>query len=405
LSFFFYMYTMFKTGKITKPLLCILFLLVSFSIKAQIGSATKLLGQGFNPIQTVVPFLTISPDSRAGGMGDAGVATDPDPASEHWNPSKYVFMKDKLGATISFIPWLRNLVPDINLAYLSGFYKVDKTQAISGSLRYFSLGNMIFTNEYNQPQGQFNPNEFAIDGGYSRLFTDHLSGAMTFYMVRSDFGRAFVSSVGETKPGYSFGANISWYYNNMIQIGEKKAKIAFGMNISNIGSKLSYTNNSSKQFVPTNLRLGGMIKTYLDDYNAISVTMDANKLLVPTPPIMDTTGKNIMYGMSTDVPVFTGMVHSFYDAPGGFKEELQEINLCGGTEYSYRDQFFVRGGFFYENKYKGNRKYYTLGFGLRYNVLLLDFAYMVPVGGRNSPLANTMRISLGYLFGSTKSRR
>jgi len=361
----------------------------------------------FNPLQTVVPFLTITPDSRAGGMGDVGAATEPDIASQHWNPAKYPFIRDEYGISVSYVPWLHNLVTDINLAYLCGYYKVDKTQAVSGSLRYFSLGTMIFKNEYNQDMGQFNPNEFAIDAGYSRLFSDHFSGAVTFRFIRSDFGRAFVSTLGETKAGISYAADVAWYYqNDNLQLAEKKAKLALGMNISNIGSKLSYTDNSNKQFIPVDLRIGGMLKSYLDDYNAISVAMDINKLLVPTPPIMDSTGKNILYGYPMDVPVLTGMFRSFYDAPGGFREELRELMFSGGAEYSYREQFFARTGVFYENRYKGNRKYLTLGCGLRYNVLIIDFSYLTPIlSGPQNPLANTMRFTIAYSFGAEKKKR
>ena len=405
-----------KKKNIMRALIALIVLAgVVFTAGAQVPSAGQTVGidetPGFNPLRTAVPFLTIAPDSRAGGMGDVGVATDPDPASQHWNPAKYMFMRENAGAHVSYIPWLRNLVPDINLAYVSGFYKIDKQQAISGSLRYFSLGQMIFTNEYNQEMGRYNPNEFALDAAYSRLFSENFSGAVTFRFIRSDFGRAFVSTVGETKAGVSFAADVAWFYHKDIEINDKDAKLSIGMNISNMGSALSYTDNKSKEKIPTNLRFGGSLKTYLHEYNSFALSLDMNKLLVPTPPnyTYDSTSQsNIILpgnGMDPNVSLLTGMVHSFYDAPAGFREEMQEIIYTGGLEYGYRDQFFVRGGYFHEAMNKGNRKYYTLGFGLRWNVLLLDFAYMVPVGGRTSPLANTMRFSLGFLLGQQKKSR
>ncbi len=376
------------------------------------SASADILGQQFNPIQTTVPFLTIAPDSRAAGMGDAGVASDPDVSSQHWNAAKYVFMRDKMGIGISYIPWLRNLqINDINLAYMSGYYKFDKLQAISASLRYFSLGSMTFTSESNQIIGMANPNEFALDVAYSRLFGEHFSGALTFRYIRSDLGKAYISSLGDTKAGNALAADIAMYYTNDIELGDKKSNFALGFNLSNLGNKISYTDASQKQFIPTMLRIGGKLKTHIDEYNSIALNVDLIKYLVPTPPIYSVTtpGEPRIIlpgdGMDPNVPPIAGVLQSFHDAPGGFKEEMKEVMISSGLEYGYAEQFFVRAGYFHENQFKGNRKYYTMGFGLKYNVFTLDFAYMVPVGGRTSPLANTVRFSLGFILGSQKTGR
>jgi len=355
-------------------------------------------------VQTAVPFLTIAPDSRAGGMGDLGVATTPDIASMHWNPAKYAFIQDKEGVEISYIPWLRNLVPDINLAYLAGFYKLDQRQTISASLLYFSLGQVIFKDAGNNDMGQFNPNEFSIDAAYSRLLADNLSGGMAFRFIYSDFGKAYVQSVGETQAGISFAADVSVYYRKPIEIQSKEAKLSFGLNISNMGSKISYTQAEAKEFIPTNLRLGSALTINADKYNSFTFALDLNKLLVPTPPIYDSTGTHILLGMDPNVSVPTGMIHSFYDAPGGFKEELQEIQWSVGVEYWYYNQFALRTGYFHESPDQGNRQYYEIGVGVKLNVLSIDFAYLVPSSGNISPLANTMRFTLCYNLGPPAKR-
>lgn len=385
----------------------LLFLInIAFFLSASAqGTTTTIIGQQgtpgeqYNPIRTAVPLLTIAPDARSAGMGDVGAATDPDAASQHWNPAKYVFMNDELGVHVAYIPWLRNLVPDINLAYLSGFYKVSKDQVISSSLRYFSLGTMIFTDNNGTQQGQFNPNEWAIDAGYSRLFSNHFSGGITFRFIYSDFGRAYVASSGITRPATSFAADIAWYYVNNIQLSDKRAKLSFGMCISNMGSKISYTTNQTKDYLPTNLRLGSSLKTYIDDYNTFGVSCDLNKLLVPTPTY-DSAGNYV----TSTLPMLPGMINSLYAAPGGWREKIEEIQVSAGGEYGYRDQFFLRGGYFYENQYKGNRKYFEMGVGLKYNMLMIDFAYMIPTSGRTSPLANTMQFSVTCLLGNSSPK-
>jgi len=387
-------------------------LLMSLAAPALFGqlSSKELAGQ-MNAIQSAVPFLTIAPDSRAGAMGDAGVATDPDINSMHWNPAKYAFIDEEMGISLSYTPWLRTLVPDINLAYLSFFRRLDRQQVIAASLRYFSLGEIVFTNQFGDYQGQHTPNEFAIDAGYSRLFSDKFSGGLAFRFIRSDLtGGAVSSTSGETKAGIAFAADVSAYYQTDIQVSDKDAKLSFGADISNIGTKISYTQNQDADFIPINLRLGGALKMNLDPYNTLTFALDFNKLLVPSPPVYYQDSTNaagdpvIHYGMDPNVSVPVGMFRSFYDAPGGFKEEINEIMYSIGAEYWYRNQFAIRGGYFHENQNKGNRKFFTLGVGLKLNVFAVDFAYLVPTSGRQNPLANTMRFTLSFNFDKYKNQ-
>lgn len=384
----------------TKKILFINFLLLCTGFIYSQTQKPDLIGS-INTIKTTVPFLTIAPDSRAGGMGDAGVATSPDLASQHWNPAKYVFMKQTGGLDVSFTPWLRALgVNDVYLGYLSGYYKFDKKQAVSASLRYFSLGTIALTNETGAPLGNSTPNEFAVDAAYSRLFSDHLSGALLFRFIRSDIA----GSAGDItnlayNPGTSFAADLSMYYQHPLEISKNKCEYALGFDISNIGTKMSYASGDKKEFIPTNLRLGGRFSIDLDEYNKVSALVEFNKLLVPTPPVRNSTGDTILYGMDDNVGTIQGMIQSFYDAPGGFTEEMHEIAYSVGGEYWYREQFAIRAGYFNENKYKGDRKYVTCGVGLRLNVFSLDFSYLIPtIGGKNNPLANTMRFTIGFIF-------
>jgi len=387
----------------------ILFLGVIASSSAQITTG-ELTGE-INVIQSAVPFLSIAPDSRAGAMGDVGAATSPDINSQHWNPAKYVFMEGQGGVALSYTPWLRRLIPDINLAYLVFYKKIDGLQSISGSLRYFSLGNIVFTDVYGTAQGQFNPNEFAIDAGYSRLFTDNFSGAIVFRFIRSDLtGGKYVGDI-DSKAGIAFAADLSFYYTDKIDLGSKDGTLSFGTNIANMGNKISYTETQEPSFIPINWRLGGNLEVELDDYNSFSFALDLNKLLVPTPPILNDTTDEIMYGKDPNVSVPLGMFRSFFDAPGYelengkrsvFREELSEITYSAGIEYWYRDQFAIRGGYFHENVNKGNRKYFSLGVGLRLNIFELDFAYLIPTY-QNNPLANTLRFTLGFDFDKYRS--
>jgi hypothetical protein len=366
-----------------------------------VDASGKDYANQLNAIKTTVPFLTIAADSRAGSLGDAGAASTPDLNSQHWNASKYVFMKDKVGFQVSFTPWLKNLgVDDIYLAYASGYYKFDERQAVSGSLRFFSLGTINLTSENGEDNGTSTPSEFALDFGYSRLFSDNFSGGMVFRYIRSDIagGKGSITNGMEYNPGNSFAVDLTAYYQKPFELADKKVEGALGIDISNIGSKMSYSKDDTKAFIPTNLRLGGRLSVELDEYNSLSIIADVNKLLVPTPPVRS-TGDTIVAGKNDNVGTFTGIVQSFSDAPGGFKEEMHEISYSVGTEYWYRQQFALRAGYFGEHATKGNRKYFTVGVGLKLNVFNIDFSYLVPaVGGRNNPLDRTYRVSLGFIF-------
>lgn len=368
------------------------------------GTNGRELSDEANILEYSVPFLTIAPDSRAGGMGDVGVATSPDANSTHWNPAKFAMIDEDGGASITYTPWLRNLVNDINLLYLSGFYRLDDRQVLAGSLLYFSLGEIIFTSETGTYQGQHTPNEFAIDATYSRLLTDHLSMGAAFRFMRSDLTGGGVFTDGtESEPGKSWAVDYSMYYETDIEVDEKPAELAFGLAFTNMGAKLSYSIDDSREsFIPTNMRLGSRLTLDLDEYNSISFAADINKILVPTTPEYDTTDQ-ISAGRNPDVAVAQGMFQSFYDAPGGFREEMRELMVSFGTEYWYSDQFAIRAGYFHEHETKGNRKYLTVGVGLKLNVMSMDFAYLWPTSGRQNPLANTMRFTLLFSFEQFKN--
>jgi hypothetical protein len=357
-------------------------------------SNTNTIGQdASNVIQTPVPFLNIAPDSRAGGMGDVGVATSPDANSLHWNAAKYAFIKDDIGGSITYTPWLRGLATDIDLAYFS-FYKKIKRQTIAASIRYFSLGTLTFISKDRIPMGTRNPNEFAIDAAYARMFSDNFSGGIAFRYIRSDLASNVTTSEGQQTihAGNAFSADISAYYHSKTIVDNLPADWAFGLNISNLGNKISYTDDATKDFLPANLRLGGSFGLDMDSYNKITLAIDLNKLLVPTPTY-DSIGSNPTG--TDDISVASGMIQSLYKAPGGSSEKLKEIMVSSGLEYLYREQFAIRTGYFYESAMKGNRKYLTVGFGLKMNLLSIDFSYLVPTNGSSSnPLANTMRISL-----------
>lgn len=368
-----------------------------------------------NTITTAVPFLLIAPDSRSGAMGDAGVASSPDANSIHWNPAKLAFIDKQLGVAISYTPWLRALVPDINLAYLSAYYKLKKDQTIATSLRYFSLGNITFTDVNGNTIRQFNPNEFALDVAYARQFSDRWSGGMALRYIYSNLTGGVVVQGSTTKPGHSVAADVSTFYtNDDIKVGDKKSIVSWGLNISNLGAKISYSNTSKRDFIPMNLKTGGALTMNLDEYNTISFVADINKLLVPTPPIyaVDSNGAPIISptgayqikaGKDPNRGVAEGLFGSFSDAPGGFNEEMRELIYSLGMEYWYDKQFAVRAGYFHEHATKGNRKYFTLGAGLKYNVFGLDFAYLIPTQQRN-PLANTLRFTLLFDFDAFKSQ-
>ena len=363
-----------------------------------------VLGGNLNTITTAVPFLLISPDSKAGAMGDVGVATSPDANSMHWNPAKLSFTDDDLGVAVSIVPWLRELVPDINLQYIGGYFKLNENEAIGYELRYFTLGNITFTDNSGNIIGQYNPNEMAFGSAYSRKLSDKLSIAISGRYIYSNLTGGQAAGGTETVAGKSIAADISSYYQTPIRIAKKDGELAIGMNISNIGNKISYTETVVRDFIPINLRLGTSISSELDDYNKISFAFDINKLLVPTPPLYDENG-DIISGKDPEVGVVTGMFQSFGDAPGGFKEEMREINISTGMEYWYANQFALRTGYFFEHDTKGGRQYLTFGSGVKYNVFALDFSYLIStsnIGGTN-PLANTMRFTLVFDLGAMGS--
>lgn len=359
-----------------------------------VSGTVKLFSQELNAIQTVVPFLTIAPDSRAGAMGDAGVATTPDVYSMHWNPAKLAFIDGKGGVGISYSPWLRNLVPDINIAYLTGYYRIDDKQVASASLLYSSLGDVPFTNDFGDLERTFNPNELAFDLGYSRKFAEKFSGGIAFRFIYSNLtGGAFAGGAA-TKPGISFAADISGYYRSDVDLFSKDGEIAFGLNFSNIGSKMSYSDAQTNDFIPMIFRVGTSATVEFDNYNKLTLTLDLNKLLVPTPPIYN-TDMEIIDGKDPNVSVPIAIFQSFYDAPGGFREEMREITYSLGTEYWYNNQFAIRGGYFHENETKGNRKYFTTGAGFKLKGFTIDFSYLMPLA-QNHPLARTLRFSLSF---------
>ena len=400
--------------------LFVLFFILFLVSKAPAQTNGTITPSQLNVIQSGVPFMTITPDSRSGGMGDVGVAGPATINSQQWNAAKYPFINSDGGVALSYTPWLRKLINDINLAYLAGFYRIGEEQVISASLRYFSLGQIVFTNNYGTPQGIYVPNEFAIDAGYSRLLTDNFSSAIVFRFIRSDLTGGWNVGGSDTKAAIAVAGDLSFYYRRTdLNLGEKDGTMSFGINISNMGNRISYAADQEKAYLPINLKLGGALEMKFDDYNTMAFMVDLNKFLVPTPPVYavdDSTGAPILdennnqvieFGRNPDVPVPVGMVQSFFDAPGVimangkrsvFREELHEITYSVGFEYWYREQFSIRGGYFHEHETKGNRKYFTAGIGLRLNVFALDFSYLIPVK-QNNPLANTLRFTLGFELG------
>lgn len=386
-----------------------------YAQSSQTLSTQQILGS-LNPITTSVPFLLISPDSRQGAMGEAGAATDPDVNSIHWNGAKLAMVEKDMGFGISYSPWLRQLVPDISLSYLSFYKKLNKMSTVGASMRYFSLGNITFTDIMGNTTGQFKPNEFALDIAYSQKLSQVFSVGLAFRYINSNLTGGYSVNGQPTKVGQTVAVDISLYYKSKkFDLGEKKAIFTSGLAITNIGSKISYS--VVRNFIPTNMRLGFGLKSFIDDYNTIGIYTDLNKLLVPTPPIyykaasgsdsidLATGKKVIMAGMDPNVPVAQGIIQSFYDAPGGFKEELREINIASGFEYSYSNQLYFRSGYFYENKYKGGRQFITFGFGVKYSVFGLDASYLIPATAtRNNPLQNTWRFTLSFDFDAFKKQ-
>lgn len=379
-------------------------------------SKSDYIGRNLNTITTAVPFLMISPDARAGAMGDAGVSSSPDANSMHWNPAKYAFIENNLGFSVAYSPWLKALVDDINLYYVTGYYKLGEQHAIAASLLFFSLGQIEFTDVNAERIATRNPNEFAIDLAYSRKFSPKWSGAVAGRFINSNITQNINVGTSSTKPGRSVAADVAVYYVDDISFPQNNidGKFSFGLDISNIGTKISYSDdNTRKDFIPTNLRLGPSLLLNLDEFNSLTFMVDFNKLLVPTPPIYETDSngpvvgpdgnQKILKGKNPDVSVVSGMLQSFYDAPDGFSEEIKEISYSIGVEYWYEKQFAIRGGYFYEDEMKGNRKYFTLGAGLKYNVFGLDFSYLIPTDQKN-PLENTLRFTLLFDFAALNKK-
>lgn len=405
-------------------------ILLSFSASFSYGQNTVNVNNvgdelQLNTITTAVPFLMISPDSRGGSIGDAGVSTTPDANSIHWNPSKLAFIEKEAGASLTYSPWLRNLVGDISLSYLSAYKRINRISTIGVSLRYFSLGEINFTDDFNNPIGTFKPNEYAVDFAYALQMNRNISVGVALRYINSNLTQGITVQGQDTRPGRSVAADISSYYQSEdFTLGDYDARFRAGINISNIGAKMSYTDNAENDFLPTNLRLGPSLTLDLDDYNSLTFIVDLNKLMVPTPPVyiadgngnpkIDSEGNQIIAnGQDPNVSLVGGMLGSFSDAPGIVnvdendvvtveegsvrREEFSEITYSAGLEYWYDQQMAIRFGYFYENPLKGNRQYLTVGFGFNLSVFSFDASYLVGNAQQN-PLANTFRFSLKFNF-------
>lgn len=390
----------------------ILLVFVSLLSLTAVGQST-ITGQEvrYNPITTAVPFLTITPDSRHGAMGDVGAATSPDANSQYMNPSKFAFADDQWGFSLSYVPWLRQLVSDVNLAYLSGFYKIDPQQVIGGSLRYFSMGQIALTDVNGNSSGSVSPSEFALDFSYSRKLSDNFSGGVALRYIHSNLaGGAGATTTGAENytAGNAFATDVSFYYHNRLGNEGSRNSIAAGLNLSNMGSKISYDQGTTKEFLPANMKLGTTFTTQLNDSSSLSFSIDLNKLMVPTPANVVTYNTDGTVVVTPDnnssKSVISSIFGSFTDAPGGLKEEIQEITVSAGAEYWYRKQFAVRAGYFNESQYKGNRKYFTAGVGIKLNIAAIDVSYVIPVE-RNNPLANTVRFTMLFNVESFLKRK
>ena len=349
----------------------------------------------FNPVNTSVTSQTIAPDARSAGMGDVGVATDPDVVSQYWNPAKYPFTISRAGVALNYTPWLRQLVNDMDLAYLAGYYRIGDYSAVSASLRYFSLGEVFL--DTSDDAMTINPYEMSVDVAYSLMLSEKFSIAAAVRWIYSDLTYDYTS---DTAPGSAFAADLSCYYQNYINLGQRECQLGLGLNISNIGSKISFGGDNNSEFIPTNMRLGASLMIPIDEYNRFTIAADANKLLVPTYPKQDEGESTEDYQERVqknyyDVSSISGIFKSFGDAPGGFKEELQEIQWSVGGEYVYHDKFALRAGYHHESANKGNRKYFTVGAGFKMNVFSLDAGYVIATA-KSNPLDQTLRFTLSF---------
>lgn len=376
-----------------KKILSILMILLScIAVKAQ--DKTNM----FNPVNSAVTSQTIAPDARSAGMGDVGVATDPDAASQFWNPAKYPFCISRAGVALNYTPWLRQLVSDMDLAYLSGYYRIGDYSAVSGSLRYFSLGEvMLSSGQDNQNDMTINPYEMSLDVAYSLMLSETFSISAGVRWIYSDLTYDFTE---DTSPGSAFAADLSCYYQNYINLGQRECQLGLGLNVSNIGSKITFGGSDESEFIPTNMRLGAALMIPVNEYNRFTIAADANKLLVPTYPKQNEDEPDNEYQDRLrkdyyDVSSISGIFKSFSDAPRGFKEELEEIQWSIGAEYVYNDQFSLRAGYHHESENKGNRKYFTVGAGFKMNVFSLDAGYVIATA-KSNPLDQTLRVSLTF---------
>ena len=349
----------------------------------------------FNPVEHAVISQTIAPDARAAGMGDVGAATDPDVNSQYWNLAKYPFCISRAGVALNYTPWLRQLVSDIDLAYVAGYYRVGEYGALSGSLRYFSLGE-VYTSDAEDAM-TVKPYEMSIDAGYSQMLSETFSLGVAIRWIYSDLRYDYSE---DSKPASAFAADLGMYYNNYVMMGQRECQLGLGLHVSNVGSKISYYGDEESQFLPANLRLGASLMVPVDEFNRFTLAADANKLLVPTVPVQLVDESNSDYQdrvrrQYSDMSSITGIFKSFNDAPGGFKEELEEIQWSVGAEYVYHDQFSIRAGYHHESESKGNRKYFTVGGGFRMNVFSLDVGYVISTAQTN-PLDQTLRFTLAF---------
>lgn len=348
----------------------------------------------FNPVTTSVTSQSIAPDARSAGMGDVGAATDPDVVSQYWNPAKYPFNISRAGVSINYTPWLRQLVNDIDLAYVAGYYRIGDYSAVSASLRYFSLGAVQMSDDEYLT---INPYEMSFDVAYSLMLSENFSLGAAVRWIYSDLTYDFTS---DTAPGSAFAADLSCYYQNYLNIGQRECQLGLGLNISNIGSKISFGGDNNSEFIPTNMRLGASLMVPIDEYNRFTIAADANKLLVPTYPKQNEGESTEAYQERVqkdyyDVSSISGIFKSFGDAPGGFKEELQEVQWSVGAEYIYHDKFALRAGYHHESENKGNRKYFTVGAGFKMSVFSLDAGYVIATA-KSNPLDQTLRFSLSF---------